>query len=374
MTAAARPEPGPGEESPYLADDQPGRRPPVPDIPHAAANGEPLLKVRDLHVTFLRRGRRPVAAVDGIDLVVAPGQSVGLVGESGSGKSVTALAIMGLLPRRRTVALTGSVRLSGRELIGLPVPELRRLRGRDMAMVFQDPMSSLNPVLTVGRQVTEVLERHTKLRGPAAEEEAARLLDAVGIPDGRRRLRSYPHQLSGGMRQRVMIAMALACKPRLLIADEPTTALDVTIQAQILDLLRRLVVDSETALVIITHDLGVVAGMCDTVHVLYSGRIVESAARRDLFGEPRHPYTAGLLASVPRLDTTRGQPLHPIAGSPLDTIPWPRGCAFSPRCPRRVERCLGAPPPLVSADAGHALRCMNPVPSATVGERGEVPV
>jgi peptide/nickel transport system ATP-binding protein len=324
--------------------------------------GDALLAVRDLHVTFLRRGRRPVPAVDGIDLVVAPGQSVGLVGESGSGKSVTALAVMGLLPRRRTVAMTGSVRFAGRELVGLPLPELRRLRGREMAMVFQDPMSSLNPLLTVGRQITEVLERHTRLRGDAAEEEAARLLAAVGTPDGSRRLRSYPHQLSGGMRQRVMIAMALACRPRLLIADEPTTALDVTIQAQILDLLRRLVVDSETALVIITHDLGVVAGMCDTVHVLYSGRVVESATRADLFAHPRHPYTAGLLASVPRLDTDRGQPLHPIAGSPLDTIGWPQGCAFSPRCPRRVEGCLGAPPELIDG-----LRCVNP------GKNGAVP-
>jgi len=322
----------------------------------------PLLEVRDLHVTFLRRGRRPVLAVDGLDLAVQPGQSVGLVGESGSGKSVTALAIMGLLPRRRNVAVTGSATFGGRELLGLPLSELRDLRGKDMAMVFQDPMSSLNPVLTVGRQITEVLERHTEVRARAAEAEAARLLDEVGIPDSARRLRSYPHQLSGGMRQRVMIAMALACRPRLLIADEPTTALDVTIQAQILDLLRRLVVDSDTALVIITHDLGVVAGMCDTVHVLYSGRIVESSDRAGLFARPRHPYTAGLLASVPRLDTDRRQPLHPIAGSPLDTIPWQQGCAFSPRCPRRVEGCVGAPPALVAADPGHALRCVNPVP------------
>ncbi|MDQ6616997.1 MAG: ABC transporter ATP-binding protein [Actinomycetota bacterium] len=324
--------------------------------------GEPLLDVRDLHVTFLRRGRRPVLAVDGIDLVVRPGQSVGLVGESGSGKSVTALAVMGLLPRRRNVAIAGSVRFGGRELFGLPASQLRSLRGREMAMIFQDPLSSLNPVLTVGRQITEVLERHTELRGEAANGEATRLLESVGIPDRARRLRSYPHQLSGGMRQRVMIAMALACQPRLLIADEPTTALDVTIQAQILDLLRRLVVDSDTALVIITHDLGVVAGMCDTVHVLYAGRMVESAARHELFARPQHPYTAGLLASVPRLDAPRGQPLHPISGSPRDTIAWSTGCAFSPRCPRRIDGCVGQPPPLTAGDSGHARRCVNPIP------------
>jgi peptide/nickel transport system ATP-binding protein len=329
----------------------------------------PLLEVRDLHVTFFRRGRRPVLAVDGIDLEVRAGQSVGLVGESGSGKSVTALAIMGLLPPRRNITLTGSVRFGGRELIGLPVAQLRRLRGKEMAMIFQDPLSSLNPVLTVGRQITEVLERHTDLRGQAARGEAARLLDDVGIPDSDRRLRSYPHQLSGGMRQRVMIAIALACKPRLLIADEPTTALDVTIQAQILDLLRRLVVDRDTALVIITHDLGVVAGMCDTVHVLYSGRMVESAGRHELFARPQHPYTAGLLASVPRLDAPRGQPLQPIAGSPRDTVAWATGCAFSPRCPRRIDACVGRPPPLTAPYSGHALRCVNPMPVTSVWEK-----
>jgi peptide/nickel transport system ATP-binding protein len=335
----------------------------------------PLLEVRDLHVTFVRRGRRPVLAVDGVDLVVRAGQSVGLVGESGSGKSVTALAVMGLLPRRRNVSTAGSVRFAGRELFGLPTAQLRSLRGKEMAMIFQDPMSSLNPVLTVGRQITEVLERHTDLRGAAARAEAARLIEAVGIPDSVRRLKSYPHQLSGGMRQRVMIAIALACKPRLLIADEPTTALDVTIQAQILDLLRRLVVDSETALVIITHDLGVVAGICDTVHVLYSGRIVESAERHDLFARPRHPYTAGLLASVPRLDAPRGQPLHPISGSPRDTIAWAGGCAFSPRCPRRVDACVGRPPRLEDAAdaAGHLMRCVNPVPAGSAWEKGATP-
>ena len=326
--------------------------------------GTPLLRVRDLTVTFASRGRRPVRAVDGVSLDVAAGATVGIVGESGSGKSVTSLAALGLLGRRG-VTVTGSVEFDGQDLLNMPEDELRALRGREVAMVFQDPMSSLNPVLTVGRQITEILERHRGLKGQDARDRAAELLQKVGIGDAVRRLRSYPHQLSGGMRQRVMIAMALACEPRLLIADEPTTALDVTISAQILELLRELVVGSRTALVMITHDLGVVAGLCDSVHVMYSGRIVESAPRRTLFAEPRHPYTTGLLASVPRLDQPRGVPLLPIPGSPSDTLPWVRGCAFAPRCTRQVPECLDGPPPLLPDDGGvahHLVRCVNPVP------------
>ncbi len=226
----------------------------------------------------------------------------------------------------------------------MPEAELRALRGREIAMVFQDPMSSLNPVLTVGRQITEILERHRGAQGPGRpgpRRRAARV--SVGIGDAVRRLKTYPHQLSGGMRQRVMIAMALACEPRLLIADEPTTALDVTISAQILELLRELVVGSQTALVLITHDLGVVAGLCDQVHVMYSGRIVESAPRRPLFADPQHPYTTGLLASVPRLDQPRGIPLLPIPGSPSDTLPWAQGCAFSPALHPPGARVPGRP-------------------------------
>ncbi len=323
-----------------------------------------LLDVRDLRVTFTRRGRRDVAAVDGVSFSVDGGETVGLVGESGSGKSVTSLAIMGLLPKRG-VRVQGEATFDGRQLLEMDDDQLRSIRGRDIAMVFQDPMSSLNPVVPIGRQVTEVLQRHRDLSGAAARDEAARLLNSVGIPDPDRRLREYPHQLSGGMRQRALIAMALACKPRLLIADEPTTALDVTIQAQILELLKELVADSGTALVMITHDLGVIAGLCDRVNVMYSGRVVESASRHELFAHPRHPYTGGLLASIPRLDAPRGQKLTPIPGSPNDTLPWPRGCAFAPRCGNRIDICTQETPDLEPDGLDHLLRCFNPLEQVT---------
>ena len=319
-----------------------------------------LLDVRDLKVVFTRKGRRDVAAVDGVSFGVDGGETVGLVGESGSGKSVTSLAVMGLLPKRG-VRVSGAVTFDGRQLLTMDDSQLRSIRGRDIAMVFQDPMSSLNPVVPIGRQVTEVLERHRNMSGAAARTEAARLLDSVGIPDPDRRLREYPHQLSGGMRQRALIAMSLACKPRLLIADEPTTALDVTIQAQILELLKELVADSGTALVMITHDLGVIAGLCDRVNVMYSGRVVESASRYELFAEPRHPYTGGLLASIPRLDAPRGEKLNPIPGSPNDTLPWPRGCAFAPRCGNRIEVCTQETPDLEPDGLDRLLRCFNPL-------------
>src|SRR3712207_3199196 len=242
---------------------------------------------------------------------------------------------------------------------------LRRLRGSEMAMVFQDPLSSLNPTVPIGTQVTEVLLEHREMSKKEAADEATRLLDRVGIPDPARRLKEYPHQLSGGMRQRALIAMALACAPRLLIADEPTTALDVTIQAQILELLRELVVDSSTALIMITHDLGVVAGLCDRVHVMYAGRIIETADRRDLFARPRQPYTGGLLASVPRLDAGRGSRLEPIRGSARDTIPWSVGCAFAPRCDHAQDDCLvevsGSEVPLEYDGPGRELRCRHPL-------------
>jgi peptide/nickel transport system ATP-binding protein len=350
------------------------------DVPSVTSpTGGPLLEVEDLSATFTRRGRGDVGAVDGVTFSVRPGETVGLVGESGSGKSVTSLALMRLLPSRG-VHVEGRVTFNGMDLLSLPKDSMRDLRGRDLAMVFQDPMSSLNPVLTVGRQITEVLRRHRDMQGDEARTEAVELLSRVGIPDPARRFREYPHQLSGGMRQRALIAISLACRPRLLIADEPTTALDVTIQAQILELLRELVVDSGTSLIMITHDLGVVAGLCDTVNVMYSGRIVETASRYELFGHPRHPYTAGLLGSVPRLDAERGQPLHPIPGSPTDTLPWTRGCAFQPRCANRVERCASETP-LLQVDTArrdaiggdHWLRCFNPVASSTPVSAADAP-
>jgi peptide/nickel transport system ATP-binding protein len=319
----------------------------------------PLLAVRGLTVVF-GRGPGAVTAVDGLDLTVEPGQTVGLVGESGCGKSVTALALMGLLPDRG-VTVTGSVRFRGDDLLTLSPRALRERRGRDIGMVFQDPLSSLNPVVPIGRQVGEVLERHRGLSRSRARAEAAGLLEEVGIPDPQRRLSEYPHQLSGGLRQRALIAMAVACRPRLLIADEPTTALDVTIQAQILDLLARMVRDTAAALVLITHDLGIVAGLCDEVNVLYRGRVVERAGRHDLFAAPRHPYTAGLLDSIPRLG--RGAPpdrLPAIAGSVDDTIGWDVGCAFAPRCPNVSERCRQDPPRMV-AEGDRGLRCHHPV-------------
>ncbi|HEY0637809.1 MAG TPA: ABC transporter ATP-binding protein [Pseudonocardiaceae bacterium] len=321
-----------------------------------------LLEVRDLTVVFQRRGEKPFTAVDEVSFDVEPGQTVGLVGESGCGKSVTSLAIMGLLPSRGAT-VTGSVRLEGQELLTLSDRQMRDKRGKDLGMVFQDPLSSLNPVIPIGIQVTEVLERHRGMQRKRAMREAEELLRRVGIPDPRRRLDEYPHQLSGGMRQRALIAIALACAPRLLIADEPTTALDVTIQAQILALLAELVRDTGTALVMITHDLGVVAGLCDEVNVLYGGRVVERGERHALFAEPRHPYTHGLLASIPRLDAPRGERLNPIRGSVSDNIPWTTGCAFAPRCPRAIDPCTAVTPALEADLNGRLLRCHNPVPA-----------
>ncbi|HHT12011.1 MAG TPA: ABC transporter ATP-binding protein [Propionibacterium sp.] len=336
--------------------------------PASTGHGESLLSVEDLTVTFGTKGRRPFHAVDGISFDVAPGQTVGLVGESGCGKSVTSLAIMRLLPKRGN-KVTGAVRFNGEDLLSLPDAKMRDRRGAQLAMIFQDPLSSLNPVVPLGVQVAEVIERHKGAKRAQARKEAAQMLDKVGIPDPTRRLNDYPHQLSGGMRQRALIAMALACEPRLLIADEPTTALDVTIQAQILDLLRELVTETGTALVMITHDLGVVAGLCDEVNVLYGGRIVERAGRHELFANPRHPYTHGLLASIPRLDQTRGQRLQPVPGSVADNLPWDKACAFAPRCANAVEECLQRAPelevePALTGDAEnphHLLRCFNPM-------------
>jgi peptide/nickel transport system ATP-binding protein len=322
------------------------------------ATGEPLLSVRDLRVTFTRHGEEPFRAVDGVSFDVRPGQTVGLVGESGCGKSVTSLAIMGLLPKRGNT-VEGTAVFDGEDLLSLSPSQMRDRRGADIAMIFQDPLSSLNPVVTIGRQVTEVMERHQGLSRKEATPKAADLLDRVGIPDPKARLINYPHQLSGGMRQRALIAMALACNPRLLIADEPTTALDVTIQAQILALLKELVVDTGTALVMITHDLGVVAGLCDEVNVLYAGKVVERGGRHGLFRQPRHPYTVGLLHSIPRLDAPRGEKLNPVPGSVSDNLPWDSACAFAPRCPNRIAVCTQETPQW-EGDHVVGFRCFNP--------------
>ncbi len=319
---------------------------------------EPLLSVKDLRVTFQRHGEEAFHAVDGVSFDVHAGQTLGLVGESGCGKSVTSLAIMGLLPKRGN-KVEGSATYDGVDLLALSDSELRDRRGRDIAMIFQDPLSSLNPVVPIGLQVTEVMERHRDMSRKEATPHARELLERVGIPDPEARLKNYPHQLSGGMRQRALIAMALACSPRLLIADEPTTALDVTIQAQILALLKDLVEDTGTALILITHDLGVVAGLCDEVNVLYGGRIVERGDRHRLFAHAGHPYTNGLLGSIPRLDAPRGEKLHAIPGSVADNLPWTSSCAFAPRCSRVLDRCREETP-VWEEHPATGLRCFNP--------------
>jgi oligopeptide transport system ATP-binding protein len=318
-----------------------------------------LLSVEDLRVEFWTR-RGTVHAVNGVSFDIAPGETLGIVGESGCGKSVTSLAILGILPRAGRVT-GGHAVFEGEDLIGRPDRELRKIRGKEIAMIFQDPMTSLNPVLTIGRQIRESIEAHFDLGRKEAEERVVELLDQVGIPEAKRRARDYPHQFSGGMRQRAMIAMALACEPKLLIADEPTTALDVTIQAQILDLLRALVAERDTALVMITHDLGVVAGMCERVNVMYGGMVMESGPAEDVFRSPRHPYTLGLLQSVPRLDTPRGRKLHPIEGAPRDMLRPPSACPFAPRCAYEVEQSRQEVPPLLEIEPGHKVACFNPV-------------
>jgi oligopeptide/dipeptide ABC transporter ATP-binding protein len=322
---------------------------------------EPLLSVEDLRVQFWT-GRGTIYAVNGISFDIAPGETLGIVGESGCGKSVTSLALLGILPRAGR-ATTGTARFEGRDLLKLSGDELRTIRGKEIAMIFQDPMTSLNPVLTIGRQIREALETHFDMDKDAANARAAELLDRVGIPTAKSRLRDYPHQFSGGMRQRAMIAMALACEPKLLIADEPTTALDVTIQAQILDLLRELVVERDTALILITHDLGVVAGMCERVNVMYAGMFMETGTAEQVFARPRHPYTLGLLQSVPRLDAARKTALHPIEGSPRDMLQPPQACPFQPRCRYEVDLSSQQVPPLGEIERGHKVACFNPVPA-----------
>ena len=316
-----------------------------------------LLDVRNLQTHFSTRGG-VVRAVDGVSWDVQEGETVALVGESGCGKSVSALSIMRLVAGPSGQIVGGEVLFKGRDLLRLSEEEMRHVRGREIGMVFQEPMTSLNPVLTIGRQLTEGLEIHLGLSPAAAQRRAAELLGMVGIPDPERRLPQYPHQFSGGMRQRMMIAMALSCNPSLILADEPTTALDVTIQAQILELMKDLSRRFGVALLIITHNLGVVARYADRVNVMYAGRIIERGTARELYANPRHPYTLGLLRSVPRLDEPRRARLDPIEGQPPDLTRLPAGCAFAPRCAFSVDRCRVEVPPLRQVNgAGHVSAC-----------------
>jgi peptide/nickel transport system ATP-binding protein len=312
----------------------------------------PVLEVADLMVT-LATDRGPVRPVDGVSFSVAPGRTLAIVGESGCGKSVTALALMGLLPPGGTTS--GAIRFAGRDIVSLDTESRRKLRGREMAMIFQEPMTSLNPAFRAGEQVAEALRLHQEMSASAAFAEAERLLDRVRIPEPARRARQYPHQLSGGMRQRVMIAMALACRPRLLIADEPTTALDVTVQAQILALIAELKAETGTAVLLITHDLGVVADHADDVVVMYAGRIAEGAPVAELFARPQHPYTIGLLGAVPSLEGGADR-LASIEGTVPDLLSLPPGCRFAPRCPFAIERCA-TQPPLRDLGTAHRAAC-----------------
>jgi len=321
-----------------------------PDQPSA------LLEIRNLRIVFADEEGVEFAAVDGIDLNVWPGRTLGIVGESGCGKSVTALSVMGLVPQPPGRIAAGSIVFEGVDLTSLPAHAMRELRGDRIAMIFQEPMTSLNPAYTVGDQIVEGIRRHRAMDRDEAQQLAIDMLRHVHIPSPEQRFHEYPHRLSGGMRQRVMIAMALACKPQLLIADEPTTALDVTIQAQILDLMRMLRAQTGTAIILITHDLGVVAELADDVCVMYAGRIVERASVAALFAEPQHPYTIGLLGSIPRLDLVQDR-LAAIEGQ----VPNPRarvsGCRFHPRCPFGDERCAREEPPVIDVGGGHRAAC-----------------
>jgi len=317
------------------------------------------LEIRDLHTEF-STGAGVVRAVDGVSYSVGAGETVAVVGESGSGKSVTALSVMRLIPNPPGEITHGAVLFAGRDLLTISEPEMREIRGGEIGMVFQEPMTSLNPVLTIGRQITETLEQHRGLDRSAANKRAEALLTQVGIADPTRRLKQYPHQLSGGMRQRVMIAIALACDPKLIIADEPTTALDVTIQAQILELMKALTRDRGIALIIITHNLGVVARYADRVNVMYAGRIVESGPAAEIYHDPRHPYTIALLRSVPRLDRPRQARLDPVEGQPPDLTRLDAGCAFRPRCRLADEECARSRPTLTPVGgADHFAACFR---------------
>ena len=321
-----------------------------------AAPPSTLLRVQDLRTYFDEDGR-VVRAVDGVSFELRRGETLGIVGESGSGKSVTSLSIMRLIPTPPGRIVSGEIALDGENLLRLPREEMRRIRGRRIAMVFQDPMTSLNPFMRISQQLSEVTQLHLGHTREEALAHAVEMLDLVGIPDAKRRLHEYPHQFSGGMRQRVMIAMALSCRPELLIADEPTTALDVTIQAQILELIAHLRRETGTSVLLITHDLGVVAGMTERVIVMYAGKVFESAATDALFARPANPYTRGLLLSVPNPAHEEGQALYQIPGLPPDVAHLPPGCPFAPRCERAEAICRQEFPPMVEVAPGHHSLC-----------------
>jgi oligopeptide/dipeptide ABC transporter ATP-binding protein len=322
---------------------------------------ENLLEVNHLKTYFFTR-RGVVKAVDDVSFSVKAGQTLGVVGESGCGKSVTALSIMRLVANPPGKIVDGEINFNGENVLDKNIEELTELRGSKISMIFQDPMTSLNPVFTVGYQIAETVKRHRKgISNDQAWKRAVEMLDLVRIPDAKRRAKSYPHEFSGGMRQRVMIAIALACNPQLLIADEPTTALDVTIQAQILDLMKGLSQEFGTAVMLITHDLGVVAGTCQYVNVMYAGHVVESAPVKQIFETPAHPYTVGLLNSIPRLNESRGTRLTPIPGQPPDLLNPPKGCPYAPRCPKVQSRCLQERPELASVGRGEqVVACFYP--------------
>ncbi len=329
----------------------------------------PILEIKDLETHF-QTPDGVVKAVNKVSYTVEEGEFVGVVGESGCGKSVSALSIMGLVPSPPGQVVGGQVLFDGQDLLQLTEDEMRGVRGNSIGMVFQEPMTFLNPVLTIGRQITEPLELHLGMTKKQAWTRAGELLGLVGIPDVEQRLKSYPHQLSGGMRQRVMIAMAISCDPKLIIADEPTTALDVTIQAQILELMQRLSEELGTAMIIITHNLGVVARYAMKVVVMYAGRVIESGTSLDIYENPRHPYTLGLLSSVPRVDAKIGSRLDPIHGLPPDLIDLPPGCSFAPRCRFMIDKCLEETPDLSSVGDSHESRCWRAEDLADIASTG----
>lgn len=317
-----------------------------------------LLEVKDLRTEFHTQDG-VVHAVNGVSFSVDEGETLGMVGESGCGKSQTVLSVMRLIPVPPGKIAGGQVLFQGRDLLQVDDEEIRSVRGNKIAMVFQDPMTSLNPVLTIGTQIGEALELHLGMTKEQARHRSVELLKMVGIPEAEGRLDDYPHQFSGGMRQRVMISMALSCSPQLLIADEPTTALDVTIQAQIVDIVKRLKRELGMAIIWITHDLGVIAGLADRINVMYAGYVIETAAVKEIFANPSHPYTLGLLGSIPRLDETRKEKLTPIEGLPPDLIQMPTGCPFYDRCRFRSQKCLDENPPLMSVGMRHWSACWN---------------